>query len=67
MLRSKKPPVARKFSEDGLFEHRFEHNCDLTPAIFFAGKAEGAERTGCWVNTHVREDDTAITWAEYTS
>ena len=46
-MRSKKPPVARKFTEDGPFELRFEHNRDLTPAIFFAGKTEGAERTGC--------------------
>ena len=34
MLRSKKPPVARKFSEDGPFELNFERNCDLTLAIF---------------------------------
>ena len=46
MLRSKKPPVARKFSDDGPFEFRFEHNCGLTPAIFFAGETEGC--TSCW-------------------
>ena len=40
MLHSKKPPVARKFSEDMPFELHFEHNSDLTPA-FFAGKTEG--------------------------
>ena len=35
---------------------------------FFAGKTEGAERTGCWtplINAHTCADDasTAITWA----
>ena len=30
----KKPPVARKLSEDGPFELHFERNYDLTPAIF---------------------------------
>ena len=30
----KKPPVARKFSEGGPFELRFERNRDLTPVIF---------------------------------
>ena len=28
-----KPPVARKLSEDGPFELRFERNYDLTPVI----------------------------------
>ena len=40
--------VARKFSEDGPFELCFECNCDLIPAIFFAGKTERAEHTGFW-------------------
>ena len=66
-MHSKEPPVARKFTEDGPFELRFERNCDLTPATF-VGKTEGAERTGCWtpfINAHMRKDDasTAITWA----
>ena len=53
MLCSKKPPVARKFSEDGPFELRFERNCDLTPAIFLRG----------WLRCTCADDaSTAITW-----
>ena len=37
MLHSKKPPVARKFSEDV----PFERNRDLTSVIFFRGRLRG--------------------------
>ena len=54
----KKPPVARKFSEDGPFELYFEH-ITVTSLLrfFFAGKIEGANCTNCWkpfIGAHAR-------------
>ena len=51
----KKATSSQEISEDGPFELRFDHNCNLIPVIFVE-KTEGAECTGCWtpfVNTHV--------------
>ena len=66
MLHSKKPPVARNFSEDGPFELRFEHNCNLTPVIFCGGRLRGQSilAVGRHSSVHMCADDasTAITW-----
>ena len=43
----KKPPVARKLSEDGPFELTVLSVTTISLLRFFAGKTEGAERTGC--------------------
>ena len=73
MLRSKKPPVAREFSEDVTFELHFERNYDLTPANFFCGEDWGGTRRAYWLRldcdairqcTRVLDDaSTALTWA----
>ena len=37
VLRSKLPPVTRKFSGNSAFTLCFERNCDITPALFDRG------------------------------
>ena len=41
VLRSKKPPVSREFSEDGPFELRFERTVISLQLRFFAERTEG--------------------------
>ena len=63
VLHSKKPPVTRKFSEDGPFELRFEHNCDLTPAIVLRGRLRGHSvlAVGRHSSMHTYTDDATTT------